>query len=232
MDITTQLMDFRNRQHTINTSVELSGEGRRRAMQKLTSETAAARSAIVRDLQTQWNTWKADARRNIEDVRKAENEAAQKWDYARLEYMTRAIASTINNTREFSDVIGLYNQAKESGDLHARRAWAETAGPAVKAKYKGGEVETFTKQLAQDAAAAIETPQLKAAREAGAQLTERARILDTQTEAVKEFYRPTRGDLTDFLGDEFSAMRAGVSITQKVNPETLATETQAVLLED
>lgn len=229
MDIKTQLMEYENRKHTINTSPDLTTEGRKKAMQKLTAEIDQARAVIVQELRTQWDTLKTKAARNIEQVQQAQSEAAKQWDYSRLEYMARSVKNTIDNAASLADVVGMYNQVKESGDNHARRAWAETASEAIKGKYSSGEAVVFIKQLAQDAAAVIETPQLKELKAQGSELTDQARILNEQTDQAQKFYNPNNTGVFS-LPDEFTAMREGVRINQQFNAENLETVTEFSLV--
>ena len=227
MDIKTQVMNFESRKHAINTSIELSDEGKRRAMQKLDGEIAAARVPITADLKSQWDTFKTQARRNIEQVQKAEDEAAKQWDYSRLEYMARSVQGEIKKSTNIADVIGKYNQVKESGDKHARRAWTEAAGEVIRAKYHDVEALGFIKQLAQDAAAVIETPQIKELKAQGSTLTQQAHILDEQTKQVRAFYNPRNIGIYE-APDEFTAMREGVNISQHLG-DGLAIETLVTL---
>ena len=231
MDIATQLMDFQNRQQAINASVEFSQEGKRRAMQKLTTETTTARGAIVRDLQAQWSTWKTKARQNIAGIKQAEADAAGTWDYARLEYMARAVKNQIANTASLADVIGMYAKVKDSGDTHAARAWVETASEAIRGKYSSGEAAVFIKQLTQDATAILDTPKLKELKAEGTSLTSQARALHEVTQKAQAFYNPSTGGMYR-IDDEFTAMQKGVQINTRIEPETMGTIVTVDLSED
>lgn len=229
MDVVTKLTEFSNRRHAISIDPNLSDQGRQTAMQKVNSEAENFRGEALRQLRISWDGWKSEARRNIETLQDATDKSAAAWDYARLNYQAQAISKRIATAGSFADVTRAYQQAKESGDRHAWRAWTETAGAAVGARFsQDPEAKVFIKDLATDAPEAIDTPEVKAAKAEGIKLTQRGRELNEQTQRARAFYHPNGASVFG-LPDDFSKLTEGVRITSRVNAETLATVTEIQL---
>lgn len=231
MDIRAKLNEFDNRRREIFANADLSKQGRDKALQALNSEAANVKGDVLRELRGKWDGWKADARYNVESLREANERAAAGWDYARLNYMEKAVNFRVGGADSFADVASEYQRVKESGDRHALRAWTETAGATIRVKFGNDpEALSFVRQLSQDAAEVVETPEVKELKAEGERLSREAAELDEQTEQARAFYYPNGAGVFG-VQDEFETLREGVSITRRVEPETLATVT-AVRLTD
>lgn len=229
MDIVMKLNEFSNRKSALQTNVDLSTEGRRKAMQAIDAEAANYRGEVLRALRIGWDDWKVKARRNIEALQEATDKSAAAWDYNRLNYQVKAINNRIATAGSFADVAGEYQRVKESGDRHAWRAWTETAGATIRTKYPSDpDAAVFVKRLSQDAPEVLITPEVKTLKEEGDKLSQQAAQLDEQTQRANAFYHPNSGGV---FGEKtaFDAVADGVQITRRVIPETLATETHVSL---
>lgn len=229
MDIRAKLNEFDNRRQGIFTNTDLSAQGRDKELAKLNAEAATYKSEVVRELRGKWDGWKADARHNVEALREANERAAAGWDYARLNYMEKAVNFRVGGADSFADVAGEYQRVKESGDRHAWRAWVETAGGTIRVKFGNDpEALSFVKRLSQDAPEVLETDEVKELKAEGERLSKQAQELDEQTEQARAFYHPNGSGILG-VKDDFETLRDGVQITRRVVPETLATVTSVRL---
>ena len=107
-----------------------------------------------------------------------------------------------------------YTQAAKSGDPYTRRAWAENLPGALAGKNfrESGEhsrldLGMLTRQVKNDYAAIVDTPELQAIREKQAELTGRTAELLEVTADLDQFYSrddaPVRGLFSGIRGGEF-----------------------------
>lgn len=227
-----KLQEFEARKDQIEKNIDLSAEGKKKALATLQREAESYRAAAVRDLGIQWGALKSKMKSNVENVKLAEEEAAKQWDYERLNYTAQAVKSQVNNAASFEDVQKLYDKAMQSGDTHARRVWGEVVRENIAAKYRTGESAVFVKKLQADLDKVLTTPKLDAAKAEGAELTKQARILHGETKQANEYFYGGRLGTNAIYGvkTEFDNMSQGVRIEQKIDKD-LATIT-TVTLED
>jgi hypothetical protein len=228
-----KLQEFEARKYQIEHNIDLSREGKTKALAALQRESENYRVTTVRDLGGQWSALKDKMRSNIESVKAAQAAAAATWDYGRLNYQAQAVKSAIANTSNFQEVQSLYNQAAASGDAHARRVWGEVVRENITGKYHGGDVAAFANQLKKDLEKVLTTPELDAAKSEGSELTKQARILYDETKQANEYFYGGRLGNNAIYGiqTEFEKLSAGVNIEQKIDAETLATVTTVSLMD-
>lgn len=227
-----KLQEFETRKYQIEHNIDLSAEGRRKALATLQREAESYRAAAVRDLGASWTVLKGKMKSNVESVKQAEANAAKQWDYERLNYMGQAVKSQVNNAASFEDVQSLYNKAMQSGDTHARRVWGEVVRENIAAKYRTGESAAFVKKLQTDLDKVLTTPDLDAAKAEGTELTKQARILHDETKQANEYFYGGRLGQNAMWGTktEFDKMSEGVRIEQKIDKD-LVTITTVELVE-
>jgi hypothetical protein len=228
-----KLQEFEARKYQIENNIDLSAEGKKKALATLQREAENYRTAAIRDLGASWTVLKGKMKSNVESVKAAEAQAAAQWDYGRLNYMSQAVKTQVNSAASFDAVQSLYNKAMQSGDTHARRVWGEGVRENIAAKYKGGDVAVFVNKLQKELNGVLTTPEIDAAKAEGTELTKQARILFGETKQANEYFYGGRLAQNSIWGTvtEFEKMTEGVKINQKVDAETLATITTVDLVE-
>jgi len=228
-----KLQEFEARKLQIEHNIDLSAEGKKKALATLQSEADNYRVTAVRELGASWTVLKDKMKSNVESVKAAESKAASQWDYSRLNYMAQAVKSQVNSAASFEDVQSLYSKAMQSGDAHARRVWCEVVQENVTAKYKTGEAVAFTKQLQAELYNVLTIPELDAAKAEGTELTRQAADLHAQTMQANKYFYGGRLGTNAVWGTqtEFEALAQGVRIEQKIDAESMATITSVELVE-
>lgn len=228
-----KIHDLQAKKYAIETSGDLSAEGKKKAMDALNREIEVTRGAMVRELSASWGDLKSKVAANIAQVQAAEAKAAERWDYSRLNYMTQAVKSQVNSAANFEAVKGLYDAAKNNGDNHVRRVWAEIVQEHVATKYRTGEGVALSKQLQAELDSVLTTPELDAARAEGSDITRQAAALDVLTKEANSYFYGNKiaGNAIWGISTEFETMTAGLQIKQRVDGETLATITSVSLVD-
>lgn len=228
-----KIHELQAKKHAIETSGDLSSEGKKKAMDALNREIEATRGAMVRELSTSWGDLKVKMKANVSKVQAAEAKAAERWDYSRLNYMTQAVKSQVNSAANFETVKGLYDAAKNNGDSHARRVWCEVIQEHVAAKYRTGEGVALSKQLQAELDSVLTTPELDAARSEGSDLTRQAAALDVLTKQANGYFYGGQLGVNMIYGVKtaFETMTEGLQINQRVDAESLATITTVELVD-
>ena len=228
-----KILELQAKKYAIETSGDLSSEGKKKAMDALNREIEVTRGAMARELSTSWGALKSKMTTNIERVQAAEAKAAERWDYSRLNYMTQAVKSQVNSAANFEAVKGLYDAAKNNGDNHARRVWCEVIQEHVATKYRTGEGVALSKQLQAELDSVLTTPELDAARSEGSDLTRQAAALDVLTKQANGYFYGGQLGVNMIYGVKtaFETMTEGLQINQRVDAESLATITTVELVD-
>lgn len=227
-----RIAELQAKKHAIETSGDLSSEGKKKAIDALTREVESVRVATVRELSASWGDLKVKMTANVEKVQAAEAKAADRWDYSRLNYMAQAVKTQVNSASNFETVKSLYDAARNNGDAHARRVWCEVVQEHISTKYRTGEGVALAKQLQSELDGVLTTPELDAARAEGGDLTRQAADLDAQTKQANTYFYGGKIAGNAIWGDktEFETMTEGLQIKQRVDAETLSTITTVELV--
>jgi hypothetical protein len=240
-NVMTELGGMNTRRQQIKSNPDLSEAGKERALAALKQQEDSYRTTALTQLKADWDSLKGSSRRLREMRQKAEQAAADAWDYGRLQYMRQSAEAAIRKANDPGELEQLYGQAAKTGDLHARRAWAEAVtgelpGHLSSKTGLGGLV----KRAKDDLGGLMTTPELESIRQAEQDLVGEALVIDDATRAAGRFYQahmPVSGlDLdkmraADNQSQDFHRLAAGVNILRRLDPLTL-TEQAAVEIAD
>jgi hypothetical protein len=231
----TALDALTQRKQAIANSREYSEYGKQLQARQLDSEISTFRTKALDRLRHDWDRLKAEHKNLSRRKAEAEQKSGDRWDYARLSYLAENVKSKVNKFRNLAELRSAYEQARESGDPHVKRAWAEALPGILQTRYQGepGAGSLATK-AEEDFYTVMDTPELAAVREEEGELTNAAEELQAVTVAAGEFYRNTKPltsgiDLdairaADAPEREFLRLSEGVTIARRMSGTTLQIE--------
>jgi hypothetical protein len=232
MTLQERLNELQGKIEKIKKSTDYTPAYKERLLQGLQAEKQDLKAGALIELRGAWAKVRGDYDKLTQAGAALETRAAAGWDYARLDYMGKTAKAAIAQANNPGDLAALYAQAQASNDPYTRRVWAELAPEYARSKF-GANPETgrLERQAARDLQAAIyhaQPGELQDLQSKWGELIERALSLRTATEAAESMLIPY-GDLNmariGGMGTEFSRLMDGINLAQRVDSQTLSTET-------
>lgn len=194
--------DYTNRERAVRMDGELSETGKNARLKQLASERLAYRETVVRVAVAVYDGLLARFDKNDERRKAAQNDAAEAWDYERLNYQARAAETRVKLTADIASLERLYEAALNSGDKHALRAFCEVAAGEVRAHWLALEPEKahlLVKRMERDLEQLLTSPELKVCNTTGAALAEEALELKG---ILRVLHREHGGAVSGWMGLE------------------------------
>lgn len=208
--------EYQAKRQAIINNGDLSEAGKGKQLAALEAYSQDVMNTTLRELQTMWNYTRGSFADHERLTKEAQEREAARWDYNRLNYQQEAVKAAIANAHDIQEVKTAYSQARQSGDKHTARAWAEFLAGNVTAKF-GADIEAvdLLSLAAHDLAALVNTPELAALNVEGERLAAAAIKLHRETiQAINEY---ADGWQMGFR-NEFTALLDGVNLSHSAHP--------------
>ena len=217
LDISAELLDavagvreYANRERAIRMSGELSPTGKNAKLEQLARERQAKRASVVRAAITAYDGLLSRFEANDRRRKAAQNDEAARWDYERLNYEARAAEAKVKGASSIQELTAFYNEALNSGDKHALRAFCEIAASAIRTRgglFDSKEAALLAGKMERDVLKLRTSPELQACADKGAALADEARELKVILNQLRDFYGgAVSGALGLSIDDELSWM--------------------------
>ena len=215
-----QLESYNQKLNQINRDATLSDIGKHSARQAIKEQRENFRTAAYQEAERRYTDAKNKLSRLAERKAEAQNKAAEGWDFERLNYMARAVESTVRQSATIEEVKAVYQSIIEGGDKHARRAWAENVTSEVMKKYPNAKIGTndIKRVALAEVDKLTQSPDIIALEKQEAEATAAAIETIKQIEQVARHY--SEADIFG-AGNEFYKLIANARIDEKIDVETL-----------
>lgn len=227
-EVAQALATFQARREAVTRDRDLTEEGRQKRLAQVKTEENIYRQTAYDKLKAAWSGIRKEFETLQTRYAAAEDEAARKWDYARLAYERDQVRVVLKMAQ--GDGLGdgweaaraAYEKGVSSGDLHRQRAYLESGAEVLASRFNahhGGEVKTLEKAAHTRLDALTTTEDMTALQKTGSDLVIRAVEAARVTDQAGTFY--VKGPRAFGPTSEFDQLMNGVNITKRLNVETM-----------
>ena len=208
---------FANREQVANRNPELSLEGKQAAIRKIRTESYAYRPQAVASAVAAFDNLLARFNANAAARQAAQEAEARRWDYQRLNYLAASMTAKVKAAQGLQALTVFYQDALNSGDKHALRAFCEIAGAEIRTHggtFDNVDAGVLAASMDRALAGLLTTPELEAINKRGADLADEAIDFRQICMELARFYGgEVSGPLGLSVNDEFSWLAASIHIT-------------------
>lgn len=213
--VVNQVRFYHDARQNIRNDRNLSPQGIERALKNLEQSITLFRAQALDALGTEWKGAARQYKNLAERRLKAERDAAGAWNYNQLAYESQAVTAHLSGIYDVAQAGEYLEGVLRGGNQEKARAAAEIA-PAILRKNLAGQpgLGSLLKNLETSLAQLLDTPELKAVRDAENQEGLHVVQLAKDTQEVKAFYG-SGSNLVFGVRDDFSKLMEGWNVEER-----------------